>query len=90
MFILTAHNPLTAVVDWLEDHGLKASYRDELPEFWSRRGILLVTNIKLPAAVYIDDRSIRFTSWSQVLNELPAAMTQETSPQAASRRRIYG
>lgn len=77
VFILTAHSPLTEVCDWLEDHGVKASYRDELPEFWSQRGVLLVTNIKLPAAAYIDDRSIRFESWSQVLADLPAAMAWE-------------
>ncbi len=90
VFILTAHDPLTAVVDWLEDHGIKASYRNELPEFWSQRGILLVTNIKLPAAAYIDDRGLRFESWSQVMADIPAIMQQESDMQAASRRRTYG
>ncbi|MFD6094727.1 hypothetical protein ACFVWN_01180 [Nocardiopsis flavescens] len=37
--------------------------------FWTRPGVLLVTDRKLPALVYIDDRAIRFTSWDQALND---------------------
>lgn len=77
VFILTARDPVIPVVDWLEDHGIKATYRDELPEFWSQRGVLLVTNRKLPSAAYVDDRAIRFESWSQVLADLAEIMQQE-------------
>lgn len=35
-------------------------------KFWERRGILLVTNMKLPAQTYIDDRGHRFTAWSEM------------------------
>lgn len=38
--------------------------------FWNTRGLLLVTDRKFPAKVYIDDRAIRFTSWPQALAEL--------------------
>ena len=34
--------------------------------FWSQKGVLLVTNKKYPAIAYIDDRAVRFTSWSDV------------------------
>lgn len=37
--------------------------------FWHERGQLLVTNRKLPAVAYIDDRAVRFHSWAQVLTE---------------------
>lgn len=40
--------------------------------FWNVRGELLVTNRKLPAVAYIDDRGIRFTSWTQALADLAA------------------
>jgi hypothetical protein len=40
--------------------------------FWNERGRLLVTDRKLPALAYIDDRAVRFVSWPQVLSELPA------------------
>lgn len=33
--------------------------------FWDTKGLLLVTNRKLPALVYIDDRALRFESWEQ-------------------------
>lgn len=35
--------------------------------FWNLRGQILVTNRKLPAFAYIDDRGIRFHSWDQTL-----------------------
>lgn len=33
-------------------------------------GVLLVTNRKLPAIAYIDDRAVRFTDWDQALREV--------------------
>lgn len=38
--------------------------------FWDDRTKLFVTNRKLPAVAYIDDRGIRFTSWKQALADL--------------------
>lgn len=38
--------------------------------FWNTRGLLLVTNRKLPATVYIDDRAHRFEDWEQTLATL--------------------
>lgn len=38
--------------------------------FWNRRGLLLVTDRKLPAAVYVDDRAHHFKSWGQTLTAL--------------------
>lgn len=79
VFILTARDPVLPVCDWLEDHGMKTAYRGGLPEYWAQRGTLLVTNVKLPAAAYIDDRAIHFSSWPQALGDL-AARLRKTSP----------
>ena len=38
--------------------------------FWNEQGSLLITNRKLPAVAYIDDRGIRFVSWDQALGDL--------------------
>lgn len=38
--------------------------------FWNKRGILLVTNRKLAADVYIDDRAYRFKAWGETLDHL--------------------
>jgi hypothetical protein len=35
-------------------------------KFWNRRDALLVTNRKLPAHAYVDDRAVRFTSWEDL------------------------
>lgn len=35
--------------------------------FWNTRGLLLVTDRKLPATVYIDDRAHRFESWAKTM-----------------------
>lgn len=38
--------------------------------FWNPRGQLLVTNRKLAATAYLDDRAVRFTDWPAALREL--------------------
>lgn len=37
---------------------------------WTVRGVLLVTNRKLPALRYVDDRALRFESWAQTLADI--------------------
>jgi hypothetical protein len=47
-----------------------ATVLDELSEaakFWDDREHVLVTDRKLPALAYIDDRAIRFVNWRQTL-----------------------
>jgi hypothetical protein len=78
VFIHTARKP-SQVAKWIER---QTSYSIEcttwLPRkwygrrehFWNERGILLVTDRKFPATIYIDDRALRFTSWEQTLAEL--------------------
>lgn len=38
--------------------------------FWNTRGLLLVTNRKLPATAYLDDRAFAFTTWDAALKVL--------------------
>lgn len=55
-------------------------YTDEVPctacqgsgllTFWNQRGVLLVTNRKLPARAYLDDRAVPFTRWDKALADL--------------------
>lgn len=37
------------------------------PAFWNDQKIILVTNRKLPAVAYIDDRAVPFTTWDHLL-----------------------
>lgn len=43
--------------------------------FWNTRGLILVTNWKLPAAVYIDDRAYRFENWEKTTEDLVKRLT---------------
>jgi hypothetical protein len=38
--------------------------------FWNQRGQLLVTNRKLAAVAYLDDRAVRFHDWEQAMSAL--------------------
>jgi hypothetical protein len=76
VFVHTTRKP-GPVARWIEDrsgHGIECvTTVHPLPwkrQFWNQRGVLLVTNRKLPAIAYIDDRAIRFTSWDQALADL--------------------
>ena len=78
VFILTTRNP-KHVARWLErESGHNIECTTHIPRtwygkkksFWNTRGIILVTNYKLAAGVYIDDRAYKFTTWPDLLNSL--------------------
>nr|WSZ21185.1 hypothetical protein OH837_48940 [Streptomyces canus] len=74
VFIHTTRDA-TAVAGWLAERGFDTVADVDGPkhpkrEFWNERGALLVTDRKLPAVAYIDDRAIRFTDWPQALDQL--------------------
>lgn len=76
VFVHTSRNP-RQVARWIErqtGYAIEATaHHSWLPwrrKFWTTKRVLLVTNRKLPAVVYIDDRGIRFESWEQVLGAL--------------------
>jgi hypothetical protein len=77
VFIHTSRDP-GQVAAWLADRGLTTVIDVDGPahpprQFWDRHGELLVTDRKLPAAAYIDDRAVRFESWPQALADLAEA-----------------
>jgi hypothetical protein len=53
--------------------------RDRPCEFWNDREHVLVTDRKLPAVAYVDDRAIRFTNWRQARVELDNALGVTTA-----------
>ena len=78
VFIHTTRNP-RQVARWIErTSGHTVDCTTHLPRtwygrrkpFWNTRGLLLVTDRKLPANVYVDDRAHRFESWAQTLPAL--------------------
>ena len=67
-----------SVAGWLAERGFDTVLDIDGPthpkrEFWNEQGALLVTDRKLPAVAYIDDRGIRFRSWKQALAALANA-----------------
>ena len=72
VFIFTSRDP-DQVARWLAKYGFDVA-ADIGPKpgraFWNERGVLLVTNRKLPATHYLDDRAVPFTSWPQALTDL--------------------
>jgi hypothetical protein len=73
VFVHTTRQPYP-VAQWLEEHGIPAFVELESAgrprEFWDEQGRVLVTNRKLPAFVYIDDRAIRSLDWDQALADV--------------------
>lgn len=67
------------VAGWLADRGFDTLVDVEGPshpkrEFWNEQGTLLVTDRKLPAVAYVDDRAVRFHNWMQAMAELEKAV----------------
>lgn len=76
VFIFTSRDP-GQVAGWMSEHGFDTTIDVDGPQhpprtFWNEQGRLLVTQRKLPAAVYVDDRAIRFQDWPQALADLHA------------------
>lgn len=48
-------------------------------QFWNTKGVIGITNKKLPAVMYIDDRAVKFTRWTEEFIEL---LEKEISPKS--------
>lgn len=69
VFIHTSREP-SQVAAWLDTvGGFDCTTRCD-GTFWNLRGVLLVTDRKLPASAYIDDRGVRFHTWDNTLTVL--------------------
>ncbi len=75
IFIMTARLDLKAVKKWLEYASvpsldgqiLKCEIIEPEVTHWEKDGVLGITNRKLPALAYIDDRAVRFTNWKDIV-----------------------
>ncbi|MBQ6357483.1 MAG: hypothetical protein IJI97_00805 [Clostridia bacterium] len=72
VFILTSRNP-KQVARWIEKTSrLQCVTRfPRRKRFWDRQDVLLVTDRKLPAFAYLDDRAVLFTDWNSILSDPP-------------------
>lgn len=68
VFVLTAGDP-AKVIPWLQGYGFLTD-TDNGSDTWQLQNILLVTNRKLPAVIYIDNRALRFWSWNQAMSDI--------------------
>lgn len=70
VFILSSREP-EQIVEWM---GARVEYSVEIipddVKFWTKQGSLGVTNRKLPAFVYIDDRAYPFTNWTRTVRDI--------------------
>jgi hypothetical protein len=80
VFIHTSRDP-RQVADWITiksviptctEPPIGPGFRPPMA-FWNDQTRLLVTNRKLPAVAYLDDRAVHFTNWDQALTDLARA-----------------
>lgn len=82
------------VAEWLIECGIpavtvsQAEAGGEPLIFWTQRDLVLVTNRKLPAVAYLDDRAVRFTSWGAALRTLLPNEARATRQERAERALI--
>lgn len=75
VYVHTTRPPID-VEAWFEYHmpyvAVRADPMDD-GEFWNTRGVLLITDRKLPAIAYIDDRAVHHTGdWTATLDAVAA------------------
>lgn len=69
VFIMSAR-PAKEILPWCREQfpDLRFQLIGPKAAYWNRRGVIGITNRKLPALAYIDDRAIRFTNWIDCTN----------------------
>lgn len=69
VFIFSAR-PAKEILPWCKVHFPDLRFQIIGPKvaYWNRRKVIGITNRKLPALAYIDDRAIRFTTWQDCIN----------------------
>lgn len=72
VFVFTSRE-IEQVVPWMQARGFDvAADGPPYPTFWDSPDQILVTNRKLAAVAYIDDRAVRFDAWPATLSTLNA------------------
>lgn len=71
VFIFTSRDNLLDVAQWVHARsGIPCCTADFEKPFWDDASRVLVTNRKLGAALYIDDRGYRFRDWASCQEEV--------------------
>jgi hypothetical protein len=80
VFVFTSRE-VEQVLPWLEDLGFDvAADGPPYPTFWNSQEQILVTNRKLPAVAYLDDRAVRFADWDSVDAQLEEVRSDASPP----------
>lgn len=58
---------ISQVATWLLERGFPVRLEGSERTFWTEQGVLLITNRKVAAVAYIDDRAVGFTNWPAAL-----------------------
>jgi hypothetical protein len=68
VFVLSTRDP-SQIIAWFGKHApeIPCGPVEDEEKFWDKPGIVGVTNRKLPAMVYIDDRGFLFVDWKQTM-----------------------
>lgn len=70
---------IQAIPAWFRKHGFRYPVFCDLEHtgFWNRTDTVLVTNRKLPAKFYIDDRGIRHSTWINTREQIETVLRAE-------------
>jgi hypothetical protein len=69
LHILTARDK-HAVIAWCRKQfpDLRFKIIPDGTQYWQVEGVIGITNTKLAAIAYVDDRGLRFTNWRDIIN----------------------
>jgi hypothetical protein len=76
VYVFTSRNVEQVVEWWKKNTSIAVIADDEVQEnggpvqFWNETSVVLVSNRKLPAVAYLDDRAVVFESWSTALRQI--------------------
>jgi len=69
--IIISTREVRQVFDWIQpklhQFDILTDILNPDEKFWNQHDVLGITNRKIPASIYIDDRGLRFTNWGDIL-----------------------
>ncbi len=69
VYIFTCRK-ISEVATWLKSFEFECDDTDNGSPTWTTMGVLLITNRKLEASAYIDNKAIRFFNWQQCIDDI--------------------
>jgi hypothetical protein len=76
VFIFSSRKP-SQILEWISEQMEDVAFEviDKDAKFWTTRNVVGITNRKMPASIYVDDRGLHFENWMETMKMIALRST---------------